>query len=438
MIDSILSAMPWSTSAFSPCDLMRGRQAIRKKDETGTNRVSSILSTFVSLTPLLRRLMSTAPGAGPAGQGAGCWTGIHGQKFAPLGQVPLAAESFLRSRASSSASSAALLSVPGGCSVPAGLLEAGRGRAASHQSTHTISQQFWALCPACCAPTDTANHCRQGRGLAPSAFTYPWIKGRGRTGQDLPAYARSDCLCSGACLRNSTGKVFVRTEGSSTCTMSTWKSSSSSEAVRVSPQLATGLSSHSGAPPQRKDQSFLQVGHFCILGQLSQRSQLPPLKTRSAPRPAQGCIACPHGRTGSQGELERGSRAQFVRGFLQRCQGQNQARFSLPCLSPARSAGSTALPPARPRPLAQEAERWIWHAGRGAGRVSVAAQLLLIWKSVSVHPRHSRELFQSVANASVLPQAGIPAPVTAGAGPAPLPGFPQQHRTASTFVSCGW
>lgn len=64
--------MPWSTAAFSPCDLMRGRQAIRKKDETGTDRVSSILSTFVSLTPLLQRLMPTAPGAGPAGQGAGC------------------------------------------------------------------------------------------------------------------------------------------------------------------------------------------------------------------------------------------------------------------------------------------------------------------------------------------------------------------------------
>lgn len=221
--------------------------------------------------------------------------------------------------------------------------------------------------------------------------------------------------------------------------MSTWKSSSSSAAVRVSPQLATGLSSHSGAPPQRKDQSFLQVGHFCILGQLSQRLQLPPLKTRSAPRPVQGCIApSPRQDRFPRWTWAREQSPISVRGFLQRCQGQNQARFSLPCLSPARSAGSTALPPARPRPLAQEAERWIWHAGRGAGSFSVAAQLLLIWKSVSVHPRHSRGLFLAVANASVLPQAGSPAPVPAGAGPAPLPDFPQQHRTASTFVSCGW
>lgn len=147
MIDSILSAMPWSTSAFSPCDLMRGRQANRKKDETGTNRVSSILSTFVSLTPLLQRLMSTAPGAGPAGQGAGCWTGIQGQKFAPLGQVPLAAESFLRSCVSSTASSAALLSVPGGCSVPAGLLEAGQRLTRAPVQPHSSSERC-ALCAA--------------------------------------------------------------------------------------------------------------------------------------------------------------------------------------------------------------------------------------------------------------------------------------------------
>lgn len=97
---------------------------------------------------------------------------------------------------------------------------------------------------------------------------------------------------------------------------------------------------------------------------------------------------------------------------MQRCQRQNQARrppINLPSRSSQSSccAGRMALPLGRPPPppACSRARNLAWSREEG-GSSSI---LLLIWKSESVHPRHSVGLFLPVANAernaSVLPQA---------------------------------
>lgn len=173
--------------------------------------MTSTLRTFVSLTPLLQGPTFIAAGAGPAGQGAGCPTGIHCQssvcsfRVGPtdgrilLPSTMLTAVSLLQ-RCVLSPGAARSLQGSLGCSTGKGSFSPG--------STGTVLQQFSLTLPAVpwhWALTDTLRTTALGRG--DHSLSLP---DRGRRRLTCLCLG-SDLLCCAAwrCLRNSIHQLFV-------------------------------------------------------------------------------------------------------------------------------------------------------------------------------------------------------------------------------------